>query len=77
MRLQAAPAGPRPAEHGEGPVWDAAAQELVWVDITAGQVRRGRVEGDDVVDVATHRGGDTVGFVVPAGCWAPGRGSAG
>ncbi|CCH86337.1 Gluconolactonase [Modestobacter italicus] len=77
MRLQAAPAGPRPAEHGEGPVWDDAAQELVWVDITAGQVRRGRVQGDDVVDVAAHRGGDTVGFVVPAaaGGWLMGAGA--
>ena len=77
MRLQAAPAGPRPAEHGEGPVWDDAAQELVWVDITAGQVRRGRVQGDDVVDVAAHRGGDTVGFVVPAaaGGWLLGAGA--
>jgi sugar lactone lactonase YvrE len=76
MRLQATPASPRPAQHGEGPIWDDAAQELVWVDITAGLVRRGRVEGDDVVDVAEHRGGDTVGFVVPAaaGGWLLGAG---
>jgi sugar lactone lactonase YvrE len=77
MRLQAAPASTRPAEHGEGPIWDDAAQEVVWVDITAGLVRRSRVQGDDVVDVAEHRGGDTVGFVVPAaaGGWLLGAGA--
>ena len=76
IRLQAAPANSRPAEHGEGPIWDAAAGELVWVDITAGLVRRSSVSGDDVVDVAEHRGGDTVGFVVPAaaGGWVLGAG---
>ena len=76
MRLQATPATPSPAEHGEGPIWDAAADELVWVDITAGLVRRSRVSGDDVLDVAAHRGGDTVGFVVPAaaGGWVLGAG---
>jgi sugar lactone lactonase YvrE len=76
IRLQASPAGASPAEHGEGPIWDAAAQELVWVDITAGLVRRGRVSGDDVLDVAAHRGGDTVGFAVPAaaGGWLLGAG---
>jgi sugar lactone lactonase YvrE len=77
MRLQAVPASTRPAEHGEGPIWDAAAQELVWVDITAGLVRRGRIAGDDVLDVAEHRGGDTVGFAVPAaaGGWLLGAGA--
>ena len=76
IRLAASPASVAPAEHGEGPIWDAAAQELVWVDITAGLVRRGSVSGDDVVDVTEHRGGDTVGFVVPAaaGGWVLGAG---
>jgi sugar lactone lactonase YvrE len=76
MRLQATPATARPAEHGEGPIWDAARSELVWVDITAGLVRRGRISGDDVLDVAEHRGGDTVGFAVPAatGGWLLGAG---
>ncbi|MGY5885757.1 SMP-30/gluconolactonase/LRE family protein [Modestobacter lacusdianchii] len=77
IRLQAQPASASAAEHGEGPIWDAAAQELVWVDITAGLVRRGRVDGDDVVDVARHRGGDTVGFAAPAaaGGWLLGAGA--
>ena len=77
IRLSATPASAAPAEHGEGPIWDAAAGELVWVDITAGLVRRGSVDGDDVRDVAEHRGGDTVGFVVPAaaGGWLLGAGA--
>jgi sugar lactone lactonase YvrE len=76
-RLTAAVTSVAPAQHGEGPIWDAAADELVWVDITAGLVRRGRVSGDDVLDVAAHRGGDTVGFVVPAaaGGWVLGAGA--
>ena len=76
-RLTATPASTTPAEHGEGPIWDAARSELVWVDITQGQVRRGRVSGDDVLDVAAHRGGDTVGFAVPAsaGGWLLGAGA--
>ncbi|WP_164700365.1 SMP-30/gluconolactonase/LRE family protein [Modestobacter sp. KNN46-3] len=77
IRLQATPTSPVPAEHGEGPVFDAAAQELLWVDITAGLVRRGTIAGDDVVPVASHRGGDTVGFVAPAaaGGWLLGAGA--
>ncbi|MCZ2830149.1 SMP-30/gluconolactonase/LRE family protein [Modestobacter sp. VKM Ac-2986] len=77
IRLTATPASASPAEHGEGPIWDAARSELVWVDITQGQVRRGRVSGDDVLDLASHRGGDTVGFVVPAaaGGWLLGAGA--
>ena len=56
-----------PAVHGEGPTWDAARQELLWVDIDAGQVRRATVSaGGEVAEVAVHTGGETVGFVVPA-----------
>ncbi|OMQ14131.1 hypothetical protein A7K94_0218845, partial [Modestobacter sp. VKM Ac-2676] len=47
--LPTEPADPTPAEHGEGPIWDADRGELLWVDITAGLVRRGRVDADGTV----------------------------
>lgn len=53
------------AQVGEGPAWDAARGELVWVDITRNQVRFSRADGtlDRVVDVGVHVGaalpGDT------------------
>jgi sugar lactone lactonase YvrE len=56
-----------PAQHGEGPTWDAERGELLWVDISAGQVRRAAVGTDGTLtETGVHRGGDTVGAVVPA-----------
>jgi len=50
-----------PALLGEGPVWDAALGELVWVDIARGLVHRRRAgEADASVDV-----GQPVGCAVP------------
>ena len=68
QRLTATPVpGLSPAQHGEGPTWDDGRGELLWVDITAGQVRRASVDADDTLtELAVHRGGDTVGAVVPA-----------
>ena len=77
IRLPATPTALPPADHGEGPTWDADRQELLWVDITAGQVRRARVGEDGaLVEVAVHEVGGTVGVVVPAagGGWLLGAG---
>ena len=49
------------AELGEGPLWDAAREELIWVDIDRGLVhRRGRGRADRTRDV-----GQPVGCAVP------------
>ena len=64
--LRATPADPAPADHGEGPTWDAARAELLWVDISAGLVRRATRDGDTLADAGSLRAGDTVGAVVPA-----------
>ena len=67
QRLSATPAAPSAAEHGEGPRWDADRGELLWVDISAGLLRRATVDpAGALTEVATHRGGDTVGAVAPA-----------
>lgn len=50
-----------PAELGEGPVWDATREELVWVDIERGLVHRRRRGRQDV----TLDAGQPVGCAVP------------
>lgn len=54
---------------GEGPVWDAARQRLLWVDIVAGAVHEGRLDtADGTITVTGSRAyGSTVGAVAVAG----------
>lgn len=49
---------------GEGPYWDAPRRRLLWVDIDAGAVHEGRLEGDRVVPVRSTHVDGTVGAVV-------------
>jgi len=50
----------------EGPLWDPAASRVLWVDIRAGLVLEGRLDGDALTVTARHELGGTVGAVVPA-----------
>jgi sugar lactone lactonase YvrE len=65
--------------HAEGPAWDDDRDELLWVDITEGVVHRAAVGADGTLTaIGSARGGDTVGFVVPAaaGGWLLGAGGS-
>lgn len=66
------------AELGEGARWDAAAGELLWVDITGGVLRRAVEDGAGLRTVAEVRLDEPLGAVAPVtgGGWllAAGRG---
>lgn len=51
---------------GEGPVWDAANDRLLWVDIEAGDVLVGELDGGRVRATGRTHVDRTVGAVVPA-----------
>jgi sugar lactone lactonase YvrE len=57
------------AEHAEGPAWDAARAELLWVDILGHRVHRARARHDGgrtwLEPVAVHDVGQCVTAVVP------------
>lgn len=65
-------------ELGEGARWDAAAGELLWVDILGGVLRRAVEDGDGLRTVAEVRLAEPLGAVAPVagGGWllAAGRG---
>jgi sugar lactone lactonase YvrE len=50
----------------EGPVWDAEADRLLWVDIPAGEVLTGLLEGDSISVTGRRAFGESVGAVLPA-----------
>jgi len=52
-------------ELGEGPVWDADLERLLWVDIARGRVLGGRLHADHVVVSEEHAFPGTVSAVVP------------
>jgi sugar lactone lactonase YvrE len=54
----------------EGPLWDEQRARVLWVDVNAGVVHSGRLEGDVVVAGGRLRFGETVGAVV---CSADGQ----
>ena len=53
------------AELGEGARWDAAGGELLWVDITAGVLRRAVEDGPGLRTVARYEIGEPLGAAAP------------
>lgn len=64
-RWTARPATSQRYQLGEGPVWDADAGLLRWVDIAAGEVLAGHLEGERVQPDEQRRLDSTVGALAP------------
>jgi sugar lactone lactonase YvrE len=63
-RFRAAPASERRYSLGEGPFWDAPRNRALWVDIRAGTVHSGMLDGDSVTDATVVEFPETVGAAV-------------
>ncbi|MFI6422592.1 SMP-30/gluconolactonase/LRE family protein [Streptomyces sp. NPDC050842] len=67
LHLRAVPCSPLPGRLTEGPLWDDRRQEMLWVDIPEGLVRRAALtdgtEGPDLAPVAALRFDRPVGAV--------------
>jgi sugar lactone lactonase YvrE len=64
--LSAEPASSSAYQLGEGPVWDAQRQRVLWVDVVEGKVCTGSLHGHGVVAESALHVDETVGAVVPA-----------
>ncbi|UAJ81068.1 SMP-30/gluconolactonase/LRE family protein [Leifsonia sp. ZF2019] len=53
-------------ELAEGPVWDAVNDRVLWVDILAGTVLSGRLDGAGITVTGSRSFGEPVGAVLPA-----------
>ena len=65
-RFHAVPASQHTYGLGEGPVWDADHDRVLWVDINAGEVHRGTLSAQGVREVGVLHLQETVGAVVSA-----------
>lgn len=63
-RFRAIPASDDRYSLGEGPLWDAERDRVLWVDINAGEVHSGRLAGPRVVHESVLAFAGTVGAVV-------------
>ena len=50
---------------GEGPVWDAARERLIWVDHAGGTVHEARAEGDGWRETQSWSSGGHIGAALP------------
>jgi sugar lactone lactonase YvrE len=64
MSRTAAVASTQTFRLGEGPLWDAPRERLLWVDVDTGTVHQGRLDGDRVLVTGSQRRDRTVGAVV-------------
>ncbi|MGX6607660.1 SMP-30/gluconolactonase/LRE family protein [Micromonosporaceae bacterium Da 78-11] len=64
LHRRAVVASPGVYSLGEGPLWDAPRRRVLWVDVDAGAVHEGRLDGDRVVLTRSRTVDRTVGAVV-------------
>ena len=65
-RYEAVPCSVESYRLAEGPVWDAAAGRIIWVDINAGLVLEGRLTDGVLAESTRHAFDGMVGAAVPA-----------
>lgn len=65
-RVEAEPVSESAYVLAEGPVWDAARDRLLWVDVVPGRVLTGALRAGAVIETSAVTVDETVGAVVPA-----------